>query len=180
VELASFHPQLKHRGVLTFEDLMSLPFGRMGSHFILANMLVMAYGAMVAYLLIVKDTVPTFLGVVDDPDGSMFGVLERELVMVVTSLAIMVPLSMERDMASLACTSFFSVAADTLLVVFVAAYSPVRETVGNAGGLGNVLSSSIVHSHLFIGLGILSTAMACQHSGKKKIVQFFCLFLNCF
>jgi solute carrier family 38 (sodium-coupled neutral amino acid transporter), member 11 len=174
--LASFHPQLKHRGVLTFEDLMSLPFGTMGSHFILANMLILAYGAMVAYLLIVKDTVPTFLGVVDD-DPNSFVVMERELVMVITSLVIMVPLSMERDMASLACTSFLSVAADTILVLFVAAYSPVRETVGNAGGLGNVLSKSIVHSHLFIGLGILSTAMACQHSGKKTKTEQSFLFV---
>ena len=66
---------------------MSLPFGTWGSHFILANMFVLAYGAMVAYLLIVKDTVPTILGVVDDPNVGSF--VERELVMVVTSLAIM-------------------------------------------------------------------------------------------
>lgn len=57
VELASFHPTLRHLGVHTFEDLMRIPFGNMGSHFILLSMFVLAYGAMVAYLLIVKDTV---------------------------------------------------------------------------------------------------------------------------
>jgi len=56
VELASFHPRLKGHGVLTFEDLMMLPFGVVGHRFVLGAMLITAYGAMVAYLLIVKDT----------------------------------------------------------------------------------------------------------------------------
>lgn len=56
VDLASFHPRLKGHGVLTFEDLMMLPFGIVGHHFVLGAMLITAYGAMVAYLLIVKDT----------------------------------------------------------------------------------------------------------------------------
>jgi solute carrier family 38 (sodium-coupled neutral amino acid transporter), member 11 len=56
VELASFHPRLKGHGVLTFEDLMMLPFGALGHHYVLGAMLITAYGAMVAYLLIVKDT----------------------------------------------------------------------------------------------------------------------------
>lgn len=161
VELASFHPRLKNLGVLTFEDLMMLPFGKIGYNFILANMAVLAYGAMVAYLLIVKDTVPLIFGTADDTDGSF---VERELVMIVTSLAIMVPLSMQRDMASLAFTSLMSVAADILLVIFIGAYSPMKETIEAGGGFGKVIKENAFNSRLFIGLGILSTAMACQHS----------------
>ena len=56
VDQATFHPRLRGRGVRTFEDLMSIPYGRAGRYFVLASMLVLAYGAMVAYLLIVKDT----------------------------------------------------------------------------------------------------------------------------
>lgn len=51
VELASFHPKLKSLGILTFEDLMSVPFGDKGDKFVLANMFILAYGAMVAYLM---------------------------------------------------------------------------------------------------------------------------------
>jgi sodium-coupled neutral amino acid transporter 11 len=161
VELASFHPKLKHLGVLTFEDLMMLPFGIVGHHFILVNMFVLAYGAMVAYLLIIKDTVPIIFGIAEDSSGSF---IERELVMIVTSLSIIVPLSLQRDMASLAFTSLLSVAADVLLVIFIGAYAPIKETVGDAGGLGQVIKDNTINSHIFIGLGILSTAMACQHS----------------
>jgi len=61
VELASFHPTLKNLGVHTFEDLMRIPFGNLGSKFILLSMFVLAYGAMVAYLLIIKDSVRLFV-----------------------------------------------------------------------------------------------------------------------
>jgi len=118
---------------------------------------IIAYGAMVAYLIIIKDTVPTILGVGD-------GALKREIVLIIFSLAIMVPLSMQRDMASLSVWSFISVLADIILVCFVAAFAPIKETVSDAGGFGSVLSSNWINPALFVGLGVLSTAMACQHS----------------
>ena len=110
----------------------------------------------VAYLLIIKDTVPTIIGLNEG--------WERELVLVVTSLLIVVPLSMQRDMASLAFTSLLSVTADVILVLFIAGFAPVKETVSEAGGFGKVLRNDWLNPTIFIGLGILSTAMACQHS----------------
>mmetsp|Transcript_13183 Transcript_13183/g.28605 ORF Transcript_13183/g.28605 Transcript_13183/m.28605 type:complete len:606 (+) Transcript_13183:60-1877(+) len=157
VNLATFHPALKNRNVLTFEALASYPFGRTGKIFILANMFIMAYGAMVAYLIIIKDTVPTVLGVSDDG-------FKREIVLIVFSLVIMVPLSMQRDMASLSVWSFISVLADVILVGFVAGFAPIKDTVSDAGGFGSVFASNWVNPTLFVGLGVLSTAMACQHS----------------
>ncbi|KAL7533600.1 hypothetical protein ACHAXR_008576 [Thalassiosira sp. AJA248-18] len=159
IEQASFHPKLRHLPIHTFEDLASYPFGKFGSGFVLLNMFIMAYGAMVAYLLIIKDTVPTVMGF---EHGTHL--LERNLILVATSLFIMVPLSMQRDMASLSFTSALSVAADMILVVFIAAFSPIKENVANNGGFGEVLKNDGINPTLFIGLGILSTAMACQHS----------------
>jgi sodium-coupled neutral amino acid transporter 11 len=156
VDMASFNPKLRKLNVHTYEDLASFPFGRGGSGFILFNMFILAYGAMVAYLLIIKDTVPTIFGVTDG--------WKRELIMVITSLAIVVPLSIQRDMASLAFTSLLSVTADIVLVVFVCVYAPIKETIANAGGFGEVLKDDWINPTIFIGLGILSTAMACQHS----------------
>lgn len=51
VELASFHPKLHNLGVLTYEDLMRIPFGTRGSNFILASMFIIAYGSSTAYLM---------------------------------------------------------------------------------------------------------------------------------
>lgn len=167
IELASFHPKLKDLGVLTYEDLMTIPFGRAGNYFVLVNMFILAYGAMVAYLLIIKDTVPVVLRleVPENQDTNTDGDFwEREFVMLITSLVIVVPLSMMRDMASLAFTSLLSVTADVVLVGFVIAFSPVKSSVSDAGGFGQILADNWINSKLFIGLGVLSTAMACQHS----------------
>ncbi|KAL7486898.1 hypothetical protein ACHAW6_012498 [Cyclotella cf. meneghiniana] len=159
IEQASFHPRLKNRNVHTFEELASYPFGKVGSGFVLFNMFIMAYGAMVAYLLIIKDTLPTVMGY---EHGTHM--LERNIIVIVTSFAVMVPLSMQRDMASLSCTSALSVLADIVLVVFIASFAPVKESVAEQGGFLQVLRKDGIQSTLFIGLGILSTAMACQHS----------------
>lgn len=157
VDLASFHPKLRSLGVLTYEDLMEIPFGRRGKNFVLISMLILAYGAMVAYLLVVKDSVPDIFSL-----GDSF--VERELVMLVTSLLIMLPLSLLRDISQLAFTSFLSVAADVVLVVIACTFAPVKSSVSAAGGLGAVIAGNWIDSGLFIGLGVLSTAMACQHS----------------
>lgn len=162
VEMATFHPRLKGHGVLTFEDLMMLPYGTWGHHFILASMLVTAYGAMVAYLLIIKDTLPVVFGLVDEPGAGSF--VQSDLIMLCTSLVIMVPLSMQRDMSTLAITSFFSVICDAILVVFISVFSPVKETVGKAGGFGTVVKENWINSGFFIGFGVLTIAMTCQHS----------------
>eukprot|EP00581_Thalassiosira_minuscula_P017170 CAMPEP_0183723222 /NCGR_PEP_ID=MMETSP0737-20130205/14878_1 /TAXON_ID=385413 /ORGANISM="Thalassiosira miniscula, Strain CCMP1093" /LENGTH=620 /DNA_ID=CAMNT_0025953479 /DNA_START=118 /DNA_END=1980 /DNA_ORIENTATION=+ len=159
IEQASFHPRLRHLPVHTFEDLASYPFGQWGSGFVLFNMFIMAYGAMVAYLLIIKDTVPTVMGFEHGEHP-----MERNLILIATSLLIMVPLSMQRDMASLSCTSALSVTADMILVLFIAAFAPIKENVDANGGFGEVLKNDGINSTLFVGLGILSTAMACQHS----------------
>lgn len=160
IEAAKFHPQLYKKNINAFEDFMSYPFGKFGSVFVLLNMFIMAYGAMVAYLLIIKDTVPTILGLAHGVDGG----IEREIVLIITSATIMVPLSMQRDIASLAWTSLLSVSADVILVFFVLTFSPIRESVNEVGGVGELLRQDSIKPTLFVGLGILSTAMACQQT----------------
>ncbi len=164
VDLATCSPQLKGRGVWTYDDLMLLPFGPKGRAFVLCSMFVTAYGAMVAYLLIIKDTLPVVWGLVDDGDASVGGFVQRELVMLLTSLTVVVPLSMQRDFSSLSFTSTISVAADLLLVVFVAVYAPIGESIANEGGLGKIIQNSIIDKGFFIGFGVLTVAMCCQHS----------------
>lgn len=83
VELALYHPKLSGKGVLTFEDLMKIPYGSFGKNFLLVSMLVFAYGAMVAYLIIIKDNIPTIIGWGET-------ILQRNIVMVVTSVVFIV------------------------------------------------------------------------------------------
>jgi sodium-coupled neutral amino acid transporter 11 len=67
-------------------------------------------------------------------------------------------------MANLSFTSAILVTADLILVIFVFLFAPVSESIQAKGGLGQVLQKDAIQPTLFIGLGVLSTAMACQHS----------------
>jgi solute carrier family 38 (sodium-coupled neutral amino acid transporter), member 11 len=125
-------------------------------------MFITAFGAMVAYLLIIKDTLPVIFGLEESPGAGSF--IERELLMMGTSLAVVVPLSMQRDFSSLAFTSSISVTADTFLVLFVCIFAPVASSVANAGGFGQVLQENWINGGFFIGFGVLTIAMTCQHS----------------
>lgn len=66
--------------------------------------------------------------------------------------------------ASLSFTSLLSVVADVVLVALVVLYSPVQSTLEERGGFWNAITGNLVNENLFIGLGVLSSAMACQHS----------------
>lgn len=65
-------------------------------------------------------------------------------------------------MASLAFSSFISVAAATFIILFIMVTSPVKESVSEAGGFGAVLRQD--YKGFFIGLGIISLAISCQHA----------------
>jgi solute carrier family 38 (sodium-coupled neutral amino acid transporter), member 11 len=173
MDLAYFHPTLYPYGIYTFEDLIRIPFGRYGYNFVLASMFIMAYGAMIAYLIIIKDTIPKVVGWY----GSTF--LERELIMTLSSILIILPLAWMRDISALACTSLLSVTADAALVIIIVVFAPVVSTIqeyninnnndnSNHNTTDNafqtILADFWISNKLFIGLGVLSTAMACQHS----------------
>jgi solute carrier family 38 (sodium-coupled neutral amino acid transporter), member 11 len=159
-----FPMRITHNNLLIFphSSTKKLPFGRVGAIFVLTSMFITAYGAMVAYLLIIKDTLPVIFGLEESPGAG--GFMERELLMIVTSLAVVVPLSMQRDFSSLAFTSSVSVMADVVLVVFVAIFAPMATSIANAGGFGQVLQGNWINGGFFIGFGVLTIAMTCQHS----------------
>ena len=98
VELATYHPKLRTLGICSYEGLARVPFGRTGAGLVLGGILILSYGAMLAYLLIIKDTVPTIVGLTKEAGQGSF--MEVEAPMLLTSLVIIVPLSMMRDMVS--------------------------------------------------------------------------------
>ena len=73
----------KHVDVTSYERLYEVCFGRPGYFFISLSMFVMSYGAMVSYLMIIKQTLPSLIGLTDSPPMVLF----------VSSLCIILPLS---------------------------------------------------------------------------------------
>ena len=138
----------KHIDVQSYETLLEAAFGKAGFYFISLAMLCNAYGAMVSYLMIIKETLPTLLGY-----GAEDAYMAR-VILTVSTLLVIFPLSMQRDMAALAATSIVSVCFDLIMVVIVVIISPVKESVAAAGGLGQVMAESTIHwDTFFVGVG---------------------------
>lgn len=143
----------KHVDVQSYEVLCEVVFGPLGWIVCNSMMFVMSFGPMLSYMILVKDTLGKVLSV------------DANTALVVSSLLVMLPLCLQRDVADLAKTSRISVLFDVCLVIIIAKYSPIAETAEAAGGFGPIISNSIVRPRtIFIGLGILSFAFSCQHS----------------
>jgi sodium-coupled neutral amino acid transporter 11 len=142
----------KHTNVPSYETLAEACLGKAGFLFVTVNMFVMAYGGMVSYLMIVKDTLPVLIGV--SPDDMPM----KRALLIIISFTVMVPLSSQRDMADLAKTSRISVIFDTLMVLVVGYVSPWQAT-----DIVEALQTSIFRPNtVFVGLGVLSFAFVCQ------------------
>ncbi|KAL7547052.1 hypothetical protein ACHAWF_010372 [Thalassiosira exigua] len=143
----------KHVDATSYETLCETAFGQVG--WVLCNvmMFMMAWGPMLSYQMIVKDTLGNLLG------------YPGHYCLIISSLAIMLPLSLQRDMADLAKTSRISVLFNIGLVGIIAKFSPTSESISEAGGIGSIISQSTVRpGTLAIGLGVISFAFSCQHS----------------
>ncbi len=167
----------KHANVPSYETAAEAAFGSFGFYFVAINMFVMAYGAMLSYLMIVKDTFSSILGI-DEKD-----VLMKRTVLVVVSSLVILPLSCQRDMADLAKTSKMNVCFDlimVLLVVYLAIqqrdyhweeendFESMDDDDDNNNNNNNNTDTidlwSVKWETIFIGLGVLSFAFVCQHS----------------
>jgi len=87
----------KHVDVPSYETLFESTYGSFGFYFISVNMLIMAYGGCLSYLTIIKDTLPVLLGVQNGDVG-----MERAI-LVVSTMAIILPISMQRVSSCFMC-----------------------------------------------------------------------------
>jgi sodium-coupled neutral amino acid transporter 11 len=117
-------------------------------------MFFLSYGAMLAYLTIIKDVLPILFGIAPDDD------VMKRVVMAISSLVVILPLSMQRDMADLEKTSRLNVFLNLALVGIVTWYSPVVESVDVKGGLTEVIRQEMVWDtkRFFVGFGVASFA----------------------
>lgn len=144
----------------SYETLMEAAFGRAGFLFVSLNMFFLSYGSMVAYLIIIKDVLPILFGVTPRD------VEIRCVIMLISSLLVIVPLSMQRDMANLEKTSSLNVFLNICLVALVVGFSPVKESVDAQGGIIQMIIDEpfLEFNTFFIGFGVCSFAFVCQDS----------------
>lgn len=140
-----------------FEELAEHLLGKYGYFATLASMTMFAYGAQIAYLVILGDTVPVVL-------NHLFSelLIDRTLVMIITTTTIILPICLLKDMSALSFTSLISILADVLLIIIVLIVAP--STAHKEGLSIHADDLSIMNTTVFAGIGTFSFALICQHN----------------
>jgi len=139
------------------EELCGHLLGPTGHNVATIFMFLYAYGAMIAYMVIIGDTVPVALNFFFGD-----GVPGKDAIILIAAVFIILPLSLLRDMSSLSYTSLLSITADFILIIFVLANGPKaareEETEFESSDL------NVINYKIFEGIGTFSFAFVCQHS----------------
>ena len=112
-------------GKYDFEELTLHYLGSTGYYLATVFMFLLAYGAQVAYMVIIGDTIPVVLRSSyqheegESSAASSDYLRSREFIMLAFGTVIVLPLCLLKHMSSLAATSSLSVLSDVVLVMIV-------------------------------------------------------------
>eukprot|EP00514_Thraustochytrium_sp_LLF1b_P010596 CAMPEP_0184549042 /NCGR_PEP_ID=MMETSP0199_2-20130426/6564_1 /TAXON_ID=1112570 /ORGANISM="Thraustochytrium sp., Strain LLF1b" /LENGTH=516 /DNA_ID=CAMNT_0026943727 /DNA_START=176 /DNA_END=1726 /DNA_ORIENTATION=- len=141
----------------SYEGLCKFCFGKVGFNVVSIFMLIFAFGAMCAYFVIVGDTIPVVL-------LHMTGMhVERNAVITVFAIFVILPLCLLRDMSGLSWSSSISIIADAAVVLLVLIRAPTA-TMNWPVELDITPDYSFSGENVFTGLGAITFAYVCQHS----------------
>jgi sodium-coupled neutral amino acid transporter 11 len=129
-------------------------------------MLIFAFGAQVAYTVVIGDTIPFVLSVACSTCNSnllLIPFMSRTTIMIVTSTFLILPLCLLKDISTLSKTSFFSVIVVGFLVLIILFYSPIIAIQQHIPSIP-FKEYFILRQTVFGGIGTLSFAFVCQHN----------------
>jgi solute carrier family 38 (sodium-coupled neutral amino acid transporter), member 11 len=142
---------------MDLEVLCGKVMGKYGYFLALGAMFVFAYGAQIAYMVIIGDTLPVVL-------KSIFPAaeIERNVVIVTVATCIILPLCLLKSIASLSYASGLSIFANIILVIIVCIRGPIAEHERHINEINGDFQLS--NSSLFAGIGAMSFTFVCQHN----------------
>ncbi|KAJ5673910.1 Vacuolar amino acid transporter 2 [Penicillium macrosclerotiorum] len=153
----------KMSGADSFQATMQYCFGRSGLIAISIAQWAFAFGGMVAFCIIVGDTIPHVLSALFPSLREMpflWLLTDRRAVIVIFVLGVSFPLSLYRDIAKLAKASALALVSMIIIVVTVI-------TQGfrvPAESRGEIKSHLIFNSGFFQAVGVISFAFVCHHN----------------
>ncbi|KAI5862363.1 transmembrane amino acid transporter protein-domain-containing protein [Durotheca rogersii] len=154
----------KLSGASSFQGTVEHCFGRTGLIAISVAQWAFAFGGMVAFGVIVGDSIPQVLRTIW-PELSSIPVLgllaDRRAVIVVFILGISYPLSLYRDIAKLAKASTLALISMTVILVTVVVQG-VLTPPENRGSF--TLPLLTLNDGFFQAVGVISFAFVCQHN----------------
>ena len=143
----------------TYEDLCYYVYGRKGFYIVSSFMFIFAYGSMVAYIIIIGDTVPHIAA-----QAQLTALQDRSVVIVLFATIFILPLCLLREMSSLAWSSFISVVADLTLVAILLHAAPQAARVEGITAETEESPFAFFRPTIFAGIGSMSFAFTCHHS----------------
>ncbi|KAF1921880.1 transmembrane amino acid transporter protein-domain-containing protein [Ampelomyces quisqualis] len=153
----------KLSGTDSFQATVQHCFGTSGLIAISLAQWLFAFGGMVAFCVIIGDTIPKVMDALFPSlsDMSFLWLLtDRRAVMILLILAVSYPLSLYRDIAKLAKASGFALVSMSVIIVTVItqAFRVPPDLKGKLRG------SLIIHAGIFEAIGVISFAFVCHHN----------------
>ncbi|KAJ5281513.1 hypothetical protein N7478_006885 [Penicillium angulare] len=153
----------KMSGADSFQATMEYCFGKTGLIAISFAQWLFAFGGMIAFCIIVGDTIPQVFGAIFPSLSEMpflWLLTDRQAVIVLFIVCVSFPLSLYRDIAKLAKASALALVSMIIIVVTVI-------TQGfrvPAESRGEIRSHLFVNSGFFQAVGVISFAFVCHHN----------------
>ncbi|KAK0706795.1 transmembrane amino acid transporter, partial [Lasiosphaeria miniovina] len=155
----------KLSGATSFQGTVEKCFGRTGLIAISVAQWAFAFGGMVAFGVIVGDSIPHVLMAIWPGLRSMpvLGLLaDRRAVIVLFTLSISYPLALYRDIAKLAKASTLALVSMGIIVVTVVVQGIL--TPSEARGSLNTFNLLVINGGIFQAIGVISFAFVCHHN----------------
>ncbi|KAJ5342034.1 hypothetical protein N7541_011158 [Penicillium brevicompactum] len=153
----------KLSGADSFQATMQYCFGKSGLIAISIAQWAFAFGGMVAFCIIVGDTIPHVLGALFPSLRNMsflWLLTDRRAVIVIFVLGVSYPLSLYRDIAKLAKAS--ALALVSMIVIVVTVITQGFRVPPDARG--EIKSHLVFNTGFFQAVGVISFAFVCHHN----------------
>ena len=148
--------------IYDLEQLSEHTMGRFGYFLSVTSMLIFAFGAQVAYLVVIGDTVPMIIQVLL-PNYSTSIFTSRSSIIYAVSTLIILPLCLLKHISTLSRVAFFSIMAVSLLVLLVVFHSPLEAKHQHIPSI-DFNDYIFLRKTVFGGIGTLSFTFVCQHN----------------
>ncbi|KAH3899611.1 related to Vacuolar amino acid transporter 2 [Saccharomycodes ludwigii] len=149
---------LKLSSKTTYQDFVEYTLGKWGKFLILISNGLFAVGGCIGFCIIIGDTIPHVLRAFF-PDHSEW--FHRNIIIVLVTVFISYPLSLNRDISKLSNTSFLAIISMLVIIFMVLLRGPVTAD-SYKGSFSN--SSIFILPSFFQGVSVISFALVCHHN----------------
>ncbi|EME83743.1 uncharacterized protein MYCFIDRAFT_162656 [Pseudocercospora fijiensis CIRAD86] len=153
----------KLSGTNSFQETVEHCFGKSGLVAISVAQWAFAFGGMVAFCIIIGDTIPRVLASIFPTLHAIpvVGLLtDRRATIVLFTLGISYPLSLYRDIAMLAKASTLALISMLIIILTIV----VQGSLAPSDVKGPIKGSLLINSGVFQAIGVISFAFVCHHN----------------